>query len=134
MLVAAILSLFLNYAFVGPPVTGRQTRAPLRAVDELVKEEVKEEVTEEPVKEETKNEKDELFGLGEFFSTDLTSGGAFWLWLIVPSLVLFYVYLDLVFGERCGQATSYLNGGGAYCMSEPVLGGAFDKLAQTQIG
>ena len=139
LILVALLGLVINeLAFVGPPsLSGRQNLARLRAVDELVKEEVKvmekvKEVTIESKEETPKH--DELFGLGEFFSTDLTSGGAFWLWLIVPSFVLFYVYLDLVFGERCGQASSYLNGGGAYCMSESILGGAFDKLAQTHIG
>mmetsp|Transcript_58356 Transcript_58356/g.105131 ORF Transcript_58356/g.105131 Transcript_58356/m.105131 type:complete len:130 (-) Transcript_58356:80-469(-) len=61
-----------------------------------------------------------------FEGNDATSGGIFWVWLIPISAVLFYVYLDVIYGEKC--VTSSLNSGGEFCMKE-YLPTALGKVA-----
>ncbi|CAE7199286.1 unnamed protein product, partial [Symbiodinium natans] len=61
-----------------------------------------------------------------FDTTDATSGGVFWLWLLPVSAVLFYVYLDLIYGEKC--VNQYLNASGAFCY-QTELPSALSKLA-----
>eukprot|EP00439_Symbiodinium_sp_Y106_P035975 s336_g4.t1 len=61
-----------------------------------------------------------------FENTDATSGGVFWFWLIPFSAVLFYVYLDLIYGEKC--VTSSLNSGGEFC-TKSFLPAALQKVA-----
>mmetsp|Transcript_65253 Transcript_65253/g.132581 ORF Transcript_65253/g.132581 Transcript_65253/m.132581 type:complete len:132 (-) Transcript_65253:47-442(-) len=101
-----------NLAFVGPARGGQRQLAPLRAAETKAEQAV-EEAKEENV-------------LDDWFSTDPTSGGITWLWILVPGAILFYVYLDLVYGERC--ISSYLNVSGEFCYREQ-LPTAFEKLA-----
>eukprot|EP00434_Breviolum_minutum_P037430 symbB.v1.2.033187.t1/scaffold4090.1/size75078/5 len=99
----------LMMAFVGPATGVVRTTSVSRPVAEEPLEEAKEENV-----------------LDDWFSTDPTSGGITWLWILIPGAVLFYVYLDLVYGERC--LSSYLNVSGEYCFKEQ-LPSAFEKLS-----
>ncbi|CAJ1366383.1 unnamed protein product, partial [Effrenium voratum] len=79
---------------------------------------------EDPKTESPETDEDVFSG---WFDTDMTSGGITYLWLAFGAIVLFYVYLDLVYGERCVKSS--LNVGGEYCYSAP-LPTAMQKLAQ----
>eukprot|EP00435_Cladocopium_sp_Y103_P052975 s1718_g16.t2 len=122
LLIVAIIALLnvARLAFVGPASArgvGQRQELALRAAESKAEQAVEE--ADESVQE-------------DWFSTDPTSGGITWLWILVPGAILFYVYLDLVYGERC--ISSYLNVTLGVVRQCPLGSGAAVEVRQCPLG